>query len=64
MTIPWIANGAGIQPKQLTSQITTVDTAATAAYALGLQIPSEWDGVPIYEAFGVEIEQESKGCNN
>ncbi|KXK15139.1 MAG: type I phosphodiesterase/nucleotide pyrophosphatase [Chloroflexi bacterium OLB14] len=63
MTIPWIANGAGIVPKQLTSQINTVDTAATAAYALGLDIPTEWDGVPVYEAFGLPIEKESKGCN-
>lgn len=63
MTIPWIASGAGIQPKQLTSQVNTVDTAATAAYALGLQIPSEWDGVPIYEAFGLQVKEESIGCN-
>jgi predicted AlkP superfamily pyrophosphatase or phosphodiesterase len=62
MTIPWIANGAGIQPKQLISKINTVDTAATAAYALNLPIPSEWDGVPVYEAFGLPIQQESKGC--
>lgn len=63
MTIPWIANGSGIVPKQLTSQVNTVDTAATAAYALGLDIPTEWDGVPVYEAFGLPIEKESKGCN-
>lgn len=62
MTIPWIASGAGIQPKQLTSEITTIDTAATAAYALNLPIPSEWDGAPVYEAFGLEVEKESKGC--
>ncbi|MBL8089005.1 MAG: alkaline phosphatase family protein [Anaerolineales bacterium] len=62
MTIPWIASGAGIQPKQLMSKINTVDTAATAAYALGLKIPSEWDGVPVYEAFGLPIQQESKAC--
>lgn len=63
MTIPWIASGAGIQPKQLTSEINTIDTAATAAYALGLKIPSEWDGVPVYEAFGLPPEKESIGCN-
>lgn len=53
MTIPWIASGVGIQPKLLTSQINVMDTAATAAYVLGLPIPQEWDGVPIYEAFGL-----------
>lgn len=53
MTIPWIASGLGIQPKQLTTNIQTMDTAATAAYALGLPIPAEWDGIPVYEAFGI-----------
>jgi len=62
MTIPWIAFGAGIQPAELTSPINTVDTAATAAFALGLPIPAEWDGVPIYEAFGLPMQKESLGC--
>src|SRR6185436_1984494 len=53
MTIPWVASGPGIQPKQLSTQIHTMDTAATAAFALGLPIPPEWDGVPVYEAFGL-----------
>ncbi|MBK7450229.1 MAG: alkaline phosphatase family protein [Anaerolineales bacterium] len=63
MTIPWIAFGAGIHPAALTSPITTVDTASTAAFALGLPIPAEWDGVPIYEAFGLPVERTSVGCN-
>jgi len=62
MTIPWIAFGSGIQPAELTSPITTTDTAATAAFALGLPIPAEWDGVPIYEAFGLPVDKESVGC--
>jgi predicted AlkP superfamily pyrophosphatase or phosphodiesterase len=62
MTIPWIANGAGIKPGQLTTQIRTMDTAATAAFALGLPIPAEWDGVPVYEAFGLPVEKQSAGC--
>lgn len=62
MTIPWVASGAGIQPKALTSPIHTMDTAATAAFALGLPIPSEWDGVPVYEAFGLPVEKQSEGC--
>ena len=63
MTIPWIAFGAGIQPAELTSPVNTVDTAATAAFALGLPIPEEWDGVPVYEAFGLPIEKVSAGCH-
>jgi phosphopentomutase len=62
MTIPWIAAGAGIQPKQLTTQVHTMDTAATAAFALGLPTPAEWDGVPVYEAFGLPVEKQSVLC--
>ena len=62
MTIPWIASGPFIQPKALTTQVHTMDTAATAAYMLGLPIPPEWDGVPVYEAFGLPIEKQSASC--
>ncbi len=62
MTIPWVAAGAGIQPKALTTQIHTMDTAATAAFALGLPLPPEWDGVPVYEAFGLPVEKQSEAC--
>ena len=62
MTIPWFASGPGIQPKQLGTQVHTMDTAATAAFALGLPIPMEWDGVPVYEAFGLPVERQSVQC--
>ena len=62
MTIPWIAAGAGIQSVQLTTQVETVDTAATVAFVLGLPIPAEWDGVPVYEAFGLPVEKQSLTC--
>jgi hypothetical protein len=62
MTIPWVAVGPGIQPKALTSFVQTTDTAATAAFALGLEIPAEWDGVPVYEAFGLPQEKQSIVC--
>jgi hypothetical protein len=62
MTIPWIAAGPGIQTRVLTSPIHTMDTAATAAFALGLDIPAEWDGVPVYEAYGLPIEKPSVEC--
>jgi predicted AlkP superfamily pyrophosphatase or phosphodiesterase len=62
MTIPWIVSGPGIQPGQLTTQVNIMDTAATAAFALGLPIPPEWDGIPVYEAFGLPVEQQSAPC--
>lgn len=52
MTIPWIISGPGVVPGELTIPINTTDTAATAAWALGYDLPSEWDGIPVYEAFG------------
>ena len=62
MTIPWIASGPSIQPKPLTTTVHTMDTAATAAFALGLDIPLEWDGVPVYEVFGLPVERQSAQC--
>jgi predicted AlkP superfamily pyrophosphatase or phosphodiesterase len=62
MTIPWIASGSGIQPRPLTTLIHTMDTAATAAFALGLSAPPEWDGVPVYEAFGLPVDGQSEAC--
>ena len=50
--IPWIASGPGIIPGEITALLQTMDTAATAAYALGLPQQADWDGIPVYEAFG------------
>ncbi|MEW6403965.1 MAG: alkaline phosphatase family protein [Chloroflexota bacterium] len=64
MTIPWIVNGPGVQQGQLTMPVSVMDTVATAAYALGLPIPDEWDGVPVWEAFGVPGEEmEGEACS-
>jgi predicted AlkP superfamily pyrophosphatase or phosphodiesterase len=52
MTIPWIINGPGVIPEQLATDVNTTDTAATIAWALNLDIPPEWDGRPVLEAFG------------
>jgi arylsulfatase A-like enzyme len=62
MTIPWFAAGPGIRPGPLTTTVHTMDTAATAAFALGLELPTEWDGVPVYEAFGLPVEKTSLSC--
>lgn len=51
MLIPWIAVGAGIKKGvTLTGPVSTCDTAATALELLGLPIPAEWDGKPVYDA--------------
>jgi predicted AlkP superfamily pyrophosphatase or phosphodiesterase len=53
MTIPWIVNGPGVVPAVLTRPINITDTAATAAWSLGLPVPAEWSGRPVWEAFGL-----------
>jgi arylsulfatase A-like enzyme len=51
MTIPWIIVGPRIGPeRQLLTPISTVDTAATAAYILGIPLPGA-SGRPVLEAF-------------
>jgi hypothetical protein len=53
MTIPWIIAGPRIrQGRELLSAIRTVDTAATAAYILGLPAQPGAAGRPVLEAFG------------
>jgi predicted AlkP superfamily pyrophosphatase or phosphodiesterase len=63
MTIPWIISGPRVQPGQLSTQVHTMDTAATSAFVLGLPLPPEWDGVPVFEAFGLPVTAQSKACN-
>jgi predicted AlkP superfamily pyrophosphatase or phosphodiesterase len=62
MTIPWIISGPRVQPGLLATPVHIMDTAATIAYVLGLPQPPEWDGVPVFEAFGAPITEESKAC--
>jgi len=50
--IPWIAYGPGVVHTELTFMISTTDTAVTAAYALKFPAQADWDGIPVYAAFG------------
>ena len=49
--IPWIAAG-GLAAKAgaLNEHVRTMDTAATALAALGLSVPNDWDGKPVWVA--------------
>jgi predicted AlkP superfamily pyrophosphatase or phosphodiesterase len=50
--IPWIACGPGVRENnELTAEVSTVDTAATVLYALGLEIPADLAGKPRTEIF-------------
>lgn len=61
MTIPWIVSGPRIAPGELETQVYIMDTAATIAFALGLPIPPDWDGAPVYEAFGMPYDASRLG---
>lgn len=64
MTIPWVISGPRIVPGELQTQVHIMDTAATAAFALGLPLPLDWDGIPVYEAFGMPVdESRNSGCH-
>jgi predicted AlkP superfamily pyrophosphatase or phosphodiesterase len=55
--IPWIACGPGVREDHvLEGEISTVDTAATALYALGLPIPADIAGKPRTEIFEAVVE--------
>jgi hypothetical protein len=50
--IPWIACGPGVREDfSMPDSVSTVDTAATALYALGLPIPPDITGKPRLEIF-------------
>jgi N-acetylneuraminic acid mutarotase len=52
MTIPWFINGPGVRAAhELTGPVSVMDTAATAAYVLGLEMPAGAAGQPVLEAF-------------
>lgn len=58
-TIPWLAVGPGVPAGvTLTSHVNVYDTAATAAYALGLPLPQVWDGRPVVEIFQQQLNED------
>jgi arylsulfatase A-like enzyme len=50
MTIPWIVSGPSVVPRAL-GRVHTTDTAATAAWVLGLKLAAGASGRPVLEAF-------------
>lgn len=50
--IPWFVVGPGVREGQhLRHPVSTVDTAATALWALGIELPAHMTGRPVAEAF-------------
>jgi hypothetical protein len=61
MTIPWVISGPRVVPGELQTPVYIMDTAATVAFALGFSLPTEWDGIPVYEAFGLPADSTRNG---
>lgn len=60
MTIPWIITGAGVMARTdlSDSDVSIMDTAATALWALRLPLPDGLAGVPVYAAFEDQYSME------
>ncbi len=52
VTIPWITWGKGVRAgTALPRGIRTMDTAGTALWLLGVDVPAGWTGLPVRQAF-------------
>ncbi|HEY0970009.1 MAG TPA: alkaline phosphatase family protein [Gemmatimonadales bacterium] len=52
VTIPWIAYGEGVRAGTVLGPgVSTMDTAATALWLLGVPVPEWWEGEPVERAF-------------
>lgn len=56
MTIPWIISGPSVIPSELQTRVYIMDTAPTLAFVLGLPLPADLDGLPVYEVFGLPFD--------
>ena len=50
-TIPWIVWGAGVRHGDTLSGVRTMDTAATTLWMLGIDVPANWTGRALTDAF-------------
>ncbi|MFO0557129.1 MAG: alkaline phosphatase family protein [Polyangiales bacterium] len=50
MRIPWIAWGSRVVPGEFSDPVSTMDTAATALAALGVEVPADMVGRPVQRA--------------
>jgi arylsulfatase A-like enzyme len=55
-TIPWIVYGEGVASDGRPEGVRTMDTAATALWLLGVNVPAAFDGAPVLEAFTAALE--------
>jgi predicted AlkP superfamily pyrophosphatase or phosphodiesterase len=53
-TIPWIVWGHGVMPGMTLQGIRTMDTAATALWLLGVEMPATFEGKAVQRAFATQ----------
>lgn len=52
MAIPWIIIGPNIKrDHEISGPVKIYDTAATVLFLLGIDVPPDWDGQPVHDAF-------------
>jgi arylsulfatase A-like enzyme len=61
LTIPWIMFGPHVAARTLTTRVQTVDTAATAAFVLGISLAPSASGRPVMEAFDAPAARSAAG---
>ena len=54
--IPWITWGRNVRPGEITAPVSTMDSAATALWLLGVPRPENWTGQPVESAFGAPLQ--------
>ena len=54
--IPWITWGRNVRPGEITAPVSTMDSAATALWLLGVPRPENWTGQPVESAFGAPVQ--------
>ncbi|MBL9007578.1 MAG: alkaline phosphatase family protein [Myxococcales bacterium] len=61
LQIPWIAHGPKVRRGYaISGRVSTMDTAATVLFALGLQAPTNLRGRPVHEIFARSGEAEAR----
>ncbi len=55
--IPWIVAGPGVLPGTSLEDVSVMDTAPTVLWALGLALPDNLSGHPVYAAFDLSMPE-------
>jgi predicted AlkP superfamily pyrophosphatase or phosphodiesterase len=60
--IPWIVAGAGVVSGTMLDDVSVMDTAPTVLWTLGLLLPEDVTGHPVYQAFGLNSPEATEAA--